>query len=105
MAAALRDRGIPFKREYRFHQPPPGMQRRQWRFDFYIPQLRLAIEVQGGVFTRGRHVRGAALLKEYEKLNAAAAAGIRVLFAVRNGKEADISMIAMQVAAEWNDEA
>ena len=38
------------------------------------------IEVQGGLFSGGRHTRGAALLKEYEKLNHAAAMGIRVLF-------------------------
>lgn len=44
------------------------------------PHLSLALEVQGGIWTGGRHTRGAALLGEWEKLNAAACAGWRVLF-------------------------
>lgn len=79
--------------EYRFAPP------RKWRFDFAWP-LRgtdnltettgsatmarpcngLALEVQGGIWTRGRHTRGAALVQEYEKLSEAAALGWRVLF-------------------------
>lgn len=53
---------------------------RKWRFDIAFPELKIAIEQQGGLFTGGRHVRGAALLKEYEKLNHAALFGYRVLF-------------------------
>lgn len=60
--------------ELRFAPP------RRWRFDWAWPDLGLALEVQGGVFIRGRHTRGAALLKEYEKLNAAAVEGYRMLF-------------------------
>lgn len=41
---------------------------------------KLALEVQGGIFIQGRHNRGAALLKEWEKLNAAAILGWRILF-------------------------
>jgi hypothetical protein len=58
---------------------------RKWRFDFAWPQLaigngKLAMEVQGGIWTHGRHTRGAALKKEWEKLNAAAAQGWRILY-------------------------
>lgn len=60
--------------EFRFHQD------RRWRFDFAWIGSRVALEVQGGIFTGGRHVRGAALVKEYEKLNAAAVNRWRVLF-------------------------
>ena len=60
--------------ELRFAAP------RRWRFDWAWPSLRIALEVQGGIFSGGRHVRGAALLKEMEKLNAAAIAGYRVLY-------------------------
>jgi len=60
--------------ELRFSAP------RRWRFDWAWPELKLALEVQGGIFSGGRHVRGAALLKEMEKLNAAAIAGYRVLY-------------------------
>ena len=62
--------------EYRFAPP------RRWRFDWAWPDRKVAIEVQGGLFIQGRHSRGAALLKEHEKLNEAAAQGWRVLYAV-----------------------
>jgi hypothetical protein len=60
--------------ELRFAPP------RKWRFDYAWPEQKLALEVQGGLFSNGRHVRGAALLREHEKLNAAAALGWRVLY-------------------------
>ena len=60
--------------EFRFHPV------RMWRFDMaFVPQ-KVAIEVQGGLFTNGRHSRGAALLKEHEKLNTAATLGWRILY-------------------------
>lgn len=53
---------------------------RRWRFDYAWPGPRVALEVQGGIWTAGRHVRGAALLKEWEKLNEAAAMGFRIIY-------------------------
>lgn len=53
---------------------------RRWRFDAAWLEARVALEIQGGLFVAGRHSRGAALLKEHEKLNAAAAMGWRVLY-------------------------
>ena len=70
-----RARGLPIPApELRFHPT------RKWRFDFAFPEQKVALEVQGGVWTNGRHTRGAALLKEHEKLGHAAALGWRVLF-------------------------
>jgi hypothetical protein len=61
--------------EHRFHAT------RKWRLDYFWPSAKLALEVQGGIFIQGRHSQGAALLKEWEKLNTAASAlGIRFLF-------------------------
>jgi hypothetical protein len=60
--------------EHRFHT------QRAWRFDFAWLEQKVAVEVQGGIWTRGRHTRGAALLKEWEKLNTAAALGWRILY-------------------------
>jgi hypothetical protein len=40
----------------------------------------LAIEVQGAIWTGGRHSRGSGLVKEYEKMNAAAVLGWRVMY-------------------------
>jgi very-short-patch-repair endonuclease len=59
--------------EYRFAHP------RRWRFDIAIPNERIAIELEGGVFTGGRHTRGTGYLNDMEKYNAATALGWRVL--------------------------
>jgi len=61
-------------RELRFHGE------RLWRFDFAWPEYRVFLEVQGGLFTNGRHNRGAAMLKEFEKINAATILGWRPLY-------------------------
>lgn len=53
---------------------------RKWRFDFAFEKEMVAVEIQGGLFSGGRHTNGAALLKEYEKLNHAAMLGWRVMF-------------------------
>lgn len=73
MALHLRAAGIAFEREFRFHD------KRAWRFDFALPAARLAIEVQGGVFSGGRHARGAGITDECEKFAAAVIAGWRVM--------------------------
>lgn len=52
---------------------------RRWRFDFAFPDVRIALEVEGGVFTNGRHTRGLGFLKDMEKYNRAAVLGWRVL--------------------------
>ena len=59
--------------EHRFHP------KRKWRFDFAWPDVRLALEVEGGVWTGGRHTRGSGFLGDVEKYNAAAVMGWRVL--------------------------
>lgn len=59
--------------EYRFNPA------RRWRFDYAWPQERVALEVEGGVWTDGRHVRGAGYLADVEKYNAAALDGWTLL--------------------------
>ncbi len=61
------------EREFIFARP------RLWRFDFAWPTLKLALEVEGGVFSGGRHTRGSGFVKDAEKYNAAAMLGWRVL--------------------------
>ena len=53
---------------------------RRWRFDWAFPVQRVAIEVNGGIFSRirGRHSRGAGQLKDWEKLNHAQKLGWKV---------------------------
>ncbi len=70
----IRLAGLPApKREYRFHP------RRRWRFDFAWPRCKVAAEVDGGIYSRGRHVRGGGFERDAEKGNAAVMAGWRVL--------------------------
>ena len=61
------------KREYRFHPV------RMWRFDFAYPDKKVAIECEGGVWTQGRHTRGAHYGQDCDKYNAAVLLGWKVL--------------------------
>jgi very-short-patch-repair endonuclease len=65
-----------WEREYRFHPV------RKWRFDFAWPDKLIALEVDGGVFSGGRHVRGEGFVKDCEKQNVAMGLGWRILKAV-----------------------
>ncbi len=70
-------------REFRFHHE------RRWRFDFAFPREGVAIEIDGGIWSRGRHVRGQGYENDQEKRNAATLMDWRVLNftpkMVRNG--------------------
>ena len=48
---------------------------RRWRFDFAWPDIKVAVEVEGGIWTRGGHSRGAGMVKDAEKYNEAAILG------------------------------
>ena len=52
---------------------------RKWRADHACVQIRTIIEVDGGIWTRGRHSRGAGKEADNIKLNTAAALGWYVL--------------------------
>lgn len=55
---------------------------RKFRFDIAWPdpRIKLAIEVQGGVWSRGAHGRGAGIVRDYEKHNLAVTMGWRILY-------------------------
>ena len=59
--------------EYRFHPT------RRWRFDFAWPDHKLAVEIEGGAWTGGRHTRGSGFVGDCDKYNAATILGWRVL--------------------------
>ena len=65
--------GVECVREHRFHPD------RLWRFDYAIPSLRIAIEIDGGVWINGRHNRASGYIGDMEKFNAAATLGWVVL--------------------------
>ena len=58
--------------EFRFSPP------RRFRFDFAWPGERVAVEMEGGVWAGGRHVRGGGYAADCEKYNLATAQGWRV---------------------------
>lgn len=59
-------------KEFRFHE------KRKWRFDYAIPDMMIAVEVEGGAFTQGRHTRGKGFIADIEKYNTATSMGWRL---------------------------
>ena len=55
--------------EYQFHET------RRWRFDYAWPERMVALEIEGGAWTHGRHTRGAGFIADLEKYAEAAIAG------------------------------
>jgi very-short-patch-repair endonuclease len=72
--AMLKAAGLPEPAtEHRFHPT------RKWRFDYAWPEHKVALEVEGAVWTHGRHTRGSGFVKDMEKYNTAAVLGWMVL--------------------------
>jgi very-short-patch-repair endonuclease len=68
--ALCQQNGIPApKAEHRFTEL------RKWRFDFAWVEQKVALEVEGGAFSKGRHTRGSGFVKDMEKYSEAAALG------------------------------
>ena len=72
-ALHCRAENIRVTREYEFF---PG---RKWRFDFAFLDDKIAVEIEGGVFSYGGHSRGKGYEKDCEKYNTAVIMGWRVL--------------------------
>jgi hypothetical protein len=53
---------------------------RKWRFDLAFVRAKIAVEIQGGVFIRGRHNAPVSFIKEQEKMNSAAVIGWRIIY-------------------------
>lgn len=73
LARDLRALKINFEQEYKFHPE------RKWRADFFITGTNILIEVEGGIWSGGRHTRGKGFIADMEKYNAAAVMGFKVL--------------------------
>jgi len=54
--------------------------KRKFRFDFYCESngLKVALELEGGIWSKGRHTRPSGFLRDMEKYNLAASKGILV---------------------------
>lgn len=62
-----------WEREYHFHPT------RKWRFDFAWPAEKVAVEVEGGVWSNGRHTRGSGFIEDCIKYNEAVVLGWKVI--------------------------
>lgn len=65
--------GINLVQEHKFHPT------RRWRFDFADVDNKIAVECEGGIWSGGRHTRGAGYAKDAEKYNQATVLGWRIL--------------------------
>lgn len=80
--------------------------KRKWRIDYVLPAHKIAIEVEGGVWTGGRHVTGAGFMKDMEKYNELAIAGFTLLRTVPSKltSTAFIDQIRRLIAAKNNNQ-
>ena len=61
------------EQEYKF------MPKRRWRFDLAWPKHKIACEIEGGIWTNGRHTRGKGYEADCEKYSTAAINGWTVI--------------------------
>lgn len=73
LAQHLKALKIEFEREFQFCES------RKWRSDFRITGTRLLVEVEGGIWSGGRHTRAKGYLGDMEKYNEATALGYQLL--------------------------
>lgn len=82
------------EREYVFSSP------RKWRADFAFVAEKILVEIEGAVWSGGRHTRGTGFSSDCDKYNAAAILGYRVLRfttdMVATGRAIDLTMACIQ---------
>ena len=69
----LRTLKIEFEQEFKFHPT------RKWRADFHLKGKKILVEVEGGIWSNGRHTRGKGYLGDLEKYNEATMMGYQVI--------------------------
>ena len=72
LAQHLKSYKIEFQTEFQFNSE------RKWRADFYILGSKVLIEVEGGIWSNGRHTRAQGYLGDMEKYNSAQELGYSV---------------------------
>lgn len=74
---------------------------KRYRLDFAHPNSRTGIEIQGGVYNRGRHVTGSGYERDCRKYNLAYTSGWTIfLLTAQMAKETSwLSLIASHIAA------
>ena len=82
-------------KEHKFHDV------RKWRFDYAFPDQKVAVEVDGGVWTGGRHINPAGYINDMEKLNTAASMGWLVLRITTDDRFASKTYDLIKAAVEY----
>jgi very-short-patch-repair endonuclease len=59
--------------EFKFHPD------RRWRIDFAFPEVKLAVEIEGGIWKTSRHTHPSGFMKDIEKYNALTELGWHLL--------------------------
>lgn len=77
--------------EYRFDKL------RRWRFDYAIPLLKIAIELQGGIWNNGKHSRGIGYINDCDKHNAAIEQGWLILSYTSHHLDNDPNAVIEQI--------
>lgn len=73
LARELKTLKIEFEQEFEFHP------KRKWRADFHLVGKKILVEVEGVIWSGGRHTRGKGYIGDMEKYNAATMMGFQVL--------------------------
>jgi len=94
LAIHLRELGLEFEREV------PVCPGRKFRWDFTIPTKRVAIEIMGSTWTRGRHTRGQGFQDDCDKANLGVVGGWKVL---RFTSQNILSGAAKDFLKQWID--
>jgi hypothetical protein len=94
---------VPFDRvcaAYGLPVPTPEFRfcERRWRVDYAWVEHRVALEVEGGVWTQGRHTRGAGFLADVEKYNRLAEMGWRLVRCTPSTRDTAATLEAVRAA-------
>ena len=73
LARELKTLKIEFEQEFEFHP------KRKWRADFHLVGKKILVEVEGAIWSGGRHTRGKGYIGDMEKYNAATMLGYQVI--------------------------
>jgi len=81
--------------EFRFHPV------RKFRWDWAWPEVRLALEVEGGVWSGGAHGRGTGIVRDMEKSTLAAEEGWRIIRVTPSNLATEATMDSIHRALQW----
>lgn len=90
----LKENRLPLpEAEYKFHDT------RKWRFDYAWPDLKIALEVEGGVWKKGagRHNRPSGFIADIEKYNSAAILGWKLLRVIPQTLTSKVTIEALKI--------